>query len=45
MKSKIYNLSINLNRIDSRHAKVVLTIVSLALFALGAGAPGVYSGP
>ncbi|MCB0085854.1 MAG: hypothetical protein KDE47_33165 [Caldilineaceae bacterium] len=44
MKSTLFNLSLTAGRINSRHVKAALAIVSLTLFALGASAPGAYTG-
>ena len=40
MKNKLMNLNAKASYIDQRHVKIIVAIVSLALFALGAGAPG-----
>ncbi len=39
MNNKLNQLKLNLARIDSRHVRLALVILSLALFVLGAGAP------
>lgn len=44
MKSTLSNLGFTMSRINVRRVKAVLTIVSLTLFALGASAPGAYTG-
>jgi hypothetical protein len=37
-------LSLNLGQLDNRHVRLILVILSLILFILGAGAPGTGSG-
>jgi hypothetical protein len=37
-------LSLNLGKLDNRHVRLILVILSLILFILGAGAPGTGSG-
>lgn len=44
MKQQLFNTSVKLSRADQRHVKLVAAIVSLTLFALGASAPGAFSG-
>ncbi len=44
MKSLYRNLSLLLSRLTWRHIWLALVILSLALFVLGAGAPGDYGG-
>jgi hypothetical protein len=39
MNYKLNQLKLNLARVDSRHVRLALIILSLALFVLGAGAP------
>jgi hypothetical protein len=40
MKSQLFNLSTKAGRIDQQHVRMILTIGALALFILGATAPG-----
>ena len=44
MKNRIFHTSIKLSRADQRHVKLIAAIVSLTLFALGASAPGAFTG-
>ncbi len=39
MKRNIQNLSLTLGRLDGRHVRLGLAVLSLVLFVLGAGAP------
>ena len=39
MKHNMWNLGLTLGQLDSRHVRVGLVVLSLALFVLGAGAP------
>jgi hypothetical protein len=39
MKHMIRNLSLTVGRLDRRHVRLALVVLSLALFVLGAGAP------
>jgi hypothetical protein len=39
MKRNIVKLSSTLGQLDSRHVRLGLAVLSLALFVLGAGAP------
>jgi hypothetical protein len=39
MKRNMWNLSLTLGQLDSRHIRVGLVVLGLALFVLGAGAP------
>jgi len=39
MKTRLQHLSLNISHLDPRLIRLVLIILSLALFALGAGAP------
>jgi hypothetical protein len=40
MKRTIRDLSLMLGRLNQRHIRLGLAVLSLALFVLGAGAPG-----
>jgi hypothetical protein len=40
MKRNVQNLGLTLGRIDQRHVRVGLGVLTLILFVLGAGAPG-----
>jgi len=44
MKRTVRNLSLTLGQLDSRHVRLGLVVLSLALFVLGAGAPMAGSG-
>jgi hypothetical protein len=44
MKHDIRNLSLALARLDRRHIRLGLVVLTLALFVLGAGAPGAGGG-
>jgi hypothetical protein len=39
MKHMIRNLSLTLVRLDRRHVRLALVVLSVTLFVLGAGAP------
>jgi hypothetical protein len=39
MEFKLHQLRLGLARLDSRHVRFAMVILSLALFVLGAGAP------
>jgi hypothetical protein len=39
MEFKLHQLKLGLARLDSRHVRFAMVILSLALFVLGAGAP------
>jgi hypothetical protein len=39
MKNLVCNLSLNAAKIDSRHVRVVLVVLTVILFVIGAGAP------
>jgi hypothetical protein len=40
MKHNMHQLKVTLGRLDQRHARLGLAVLSLVLFVLGAGAPG-----
>jgi hypothetical protein len=40
MKNTIRDLNLLLGRLDQRHVRLGLAVLCLALFVLGAGAPG-----
>jgi hypothetical protein len=44
MKYGLYNLGLMLERLNQRHIRLVLVVLSLALFVLGAGAPADFGG-
>jgi hypothetical protein len=44
MKHNVQNLSLILGRLDRRHVRVGLAVLTLALFVLGASAPAVGGG-
>jgi hypothetical protein len=44
MDHLIRKYSLNLGQLDNRHVRLILVILSLILFILGAGAPGTGSG-
>jgi len=44
MNRLISKLSLNFGQLDNRHVRLILVILSLILFILGAGAPGTGSG-
>ena len=39
MKAYINQITLTLGKLDQRHVRLALILLSLALFALGAGAP------
>jgi len=39
MKHRLYNLGIAIGQLNQRHVYLLLLVVSLVLFVLGAGAP------
>jgi multisubunit Na+/H+ antiporter MnhB subunit len=41
MKRNIRNLTFTLGQLDSRYVRLGLVVFSLAVFVLGAGAPGI----
>lgn len=45
MKHIVKTFKAVLPRIDRRHIQLIILIITLSLFVLGAGAPGVGSGP
>lgn len=45
MKHNIHHLKVTLGRLDQRHVRLGLAVLSLVLFVLGAGAPGSGGGP
>jgi hypothetical protein len=44
MKHNIRNLSLAMGRLDRRYIRLGLVVLTLALFVLGAGAPGMPGG-
>jgi hypothetical protein len=44
MKYGLYSLSLTLGRLNQRHIRLMLVVLSLALFVLGAGAPADFGG-
>lgn len=44
MKQNIRNLSLGWARLDRRHIRLGLAVLTLVLFVLGAGAPGMPGG-
>jgi len=44
MKYSLYNLGLMLERLNQHHIRLVLVVLSLALFVLGAGAPADFGG-
>jgi hypothetical protein len=44
MKQSFRNLSLGWARLDRRHIRLGLAVLTLALFVLGAGAPGMGGG-
>jgi hypothetical protein len=44
MKSYIREISLNLGKIDTRYIRLILALVTLILFVLGAGAPSATGG-
>jgi len=44
MKHSLYNLGLTLGRLNYRYVYLLVVVVSLALFVLGAGAPADYGG-
>jgi hypothetical protein len=44
MERFIHELNLNLGKLDQRHARLLLVILTLVLFVLGAGAPGAGGG-
>lgn len=44
MKRNTFNLNMVLGRLDQRHVRLGLVVLTLALFVLGAGAPGADGG-
>jgi hypothetical protein len=44
MKRNILGLRLVLGRLDGRHVRLGLAVLTLALFVLGAGAPGAPGG-
>ncbi len=44
MLNKLMSMSSKVSQIDQRHIKVAVALMALALLALGAGAPGAYTG-
>ncbi len=44
MKRNIDSLRLALGRLDQRHVRLGLVVLTLALFVLGAGAPGAHGG-
>jgi len=45
MKHIAAQFKVALSQINRRHVQLILLIITLSLFVLGAGAPGVGSGP
>lgn len=44
MKSQLRNINLFSRRVDAHHVQVVLALITLGLFALGAGAPAYVGG-
>ena len=44
MKYGLYNLGLMLGCLNQRHIRLMLVVLSLALFAIGAGAPADFGG-
>jgi hypothetical protein len=44
MKNSIQKISLSLGKIDARHIRLILALVTLILFILGAGAPSAPGG-
>lgn len=44
MKRNVNSLKLFLGRLDRRHIRLGLGVLTLALFVLGAGAPGAHTG-
>ncbi len=44
MENAIRTIQLTASKIDRRHIQLILALVALALFVLGAGAPGTGSG-
>lgn len=44
MKYDVRNLSLFVRRLDRRHARLGLAVLTLVLFVLGAGAPAIGGG-
>mgnify|MGYP006285565273 CR=1 FL=1 len=45
MKRVLHQMKTFLPRLDRRHVQLIILLLTLSLFVLGAGAPGVGSGP
>ena len=45
MKRILQQMKAVLPRLDRRHIQLIILLLTLSLFVLGAGAPGVGSGP
>ncbi len=45
MKHIIHNLTISASKLDRRHLQLLLLVLTLSLFVLGAGAPGAGGSP
>ena len=45
MKNKLNDLSLIFGRLNQNHIRLLLAILTLILFVLGAGAPGTGGGP
>jgi len=44
MRHNVRNLSLYLGKLDRRHVRLGLAVLTLALFVLGAGAPAIGGG-
>ncbi len=44
MKYRLYNLVSTLGQLDQRHVRLMLAVLSLVLFVIGAGAPADFGG-
>jgi len=41
MKSQLNRIALTVSKLDQQHVRLVLIILSLALFVIGAGAPAI----
>jgi hypothetical protein len=44
MESKIREIGLSLGKLDTRYIRLIIVLITLILFVLGAGAPGIDGG-